>query len=371
MFLKRLDRYMLREMGAPFLVGQAAVAVMLTGTVLYNNADTFINYSIPAMGIAKIAFYFLPYLISLTMPVAVAIGSSLMVSRMARDSEITVMRAAGISLRRIFLPVIFLGLVFSGFDFWFGEKVVPAANVAFEKTLSALSRNIQFLVPTANQFVQSPDKKYGVMVGSIQPHKDGTATLSNVLVTIYGPAGSLPSIVMANTADYADGVWTLHDAKSHVYTNGGRDEQYMEVKTWKMNLRLAERAFNSIMLQLPLYSSAATRTFSELNAQVQQQRKFGYKNDRDLLEWHFKLSVPFSCLVFAIVCPPLALRFARAGSFMGVLLSIAVVFVYWNTLLAAKIIGGHNPNLLPPAVAGWGQNIIFSIIGLVMLRREE
>ena len=70
--LTRLDRYIVREMVVPFLIGQAAVTMMLTGTVLYNNADTFLNFGIPALGIVKIAFYFLPYLISLTMPIAMA-----------------------------------------------------------------------------------------------------------------------------------------------------------------------------------------------------------------------------------------------------------------------------------------------------------
>jgi lipopolysaccharide export system permease protein len=67
--MKKLDRYLLREMIVPFLIGQGAVVLMLTGTVLYNNADSFLNYGIPASGVIKIALYFMPYLMNLTMPV--------------------------------------------------------------------------------------------------------------------------------------------------------------------------------------------------------------------------------------------------------------------------------------------------------------
>src|SRR5688500_15180569 len=123
--MKRLDRYIVREMVVPFLIGQGAVVLMLTGTVLYNNANVFINYEIPAIGVAKIAFYFLPYLIHLTMPVAMAVAASLTVARLSRDSEITAMRAAGISLKRIFVPIFILGILLSIGDFYFGEKVVP------------------------------------------------------------------------------------------------------------------------------------------------------------------------------------------------------------------------------------------------------
>src|SRR6266481_558582 len=118
--MKRLDRYLVREMIVPFLIGQGAVVLMLTGTVLYNNADTFLNYGIPAKGVAKIAFFFMPYLVNLTMPVAMAIAASLTVSRLARDSELTAMRAAGISLKRIFLPIFVAGIALSVLDFYFG-----------------------------------------------------------------------------------------------------------------------------------------------------------------------------------------------------------------------------------------------------------
>src|SRR5437868_4906479 len=136
--MKRLDLYLVREMFVPFLIGQGAVVLMLTGTVLYNNADAFLNNEIPALAVVKIAFYFLPYLINLTMPVAMAIAASLTVSRLARDTEITVMRAAGISLKRIFLPLFFLGLLVSVADFYFGERVVPWANLQFERTMTSL-----------------------------------------------------------------------------------------------------------------------------------------------------------------------------------------------------------------------------------------
>src|SRR5205085_10345656 len=148
----------------PFLIGQGAVVLMLTGTVLYNNADQFLNFHIPAVGIVKVAFFFLPYLINLTMPVAMAIAASLAVSRLARDSEITVMRAAGISLKRIFLPVFIVGFLLSIGDFYFAERVVPWSNQKYEETMSQLSRELRFLVPQERQVVQSTDKRYTAYV---------------------------------------------------------------------------------------------------------------------------------------------------------------------------------------------------------------
>lgn len=370
--MTRLDRYLVREMLVPFLIGQGAVALMLTGTVLYNNADTFLNYGVPALGVAKIAFYFLPYLIHLTMPVAMAIAASLPVSRLSRDSEITAMRAAGISLKRIFLPLFAVGLLLSGVDFYFGERVVPWANQRFEQTLSDLSRSLKFLVPQERQVVQSPDRKYTAYIGRMEfQGGENRAKLYHVTITAYGPDSAYPIIMLAETADYHNGIWTLHDARTHIYRNGGLEEQFL-LGNVSINFRLAERTFNLIYLNLPLYSSStAVRSFRDLSEDLARQRRAGWVNPRDVLDYHFKLSVPFSCLVFALVCPPLALRFARAGHFMGVLLSIVLVFVYWNMLLAAKILGAKFPDAIPPPLAAWSQNILFSLIGLYCLWRGE
>ncbi len=368
--MKIVDRYLAREMIVPFLIGQAAVVLMLTGTVLYNNADTFLSYQIPALGIAKIAFYFMPYLVALTMPVATAIAVSLAVSRLSRDSEITVMRAAGISLRRIFAACFAAGIVLSFGGFLFGEKIVPWANLQYERTMAQLSRSIRFLTPQEGQVVQSADRRYTAYVGRLTVSGKKTI-LQDVTILIRRPDNPIPTVVHAASADYREGRWTLHDARVHIYEEGGDREVFSRGKTFYIDFRLPERMFNMIYLQLPLYSAAATVSFRDLSARIAVQRRSGYVNPQDLLELHFKLSVPLSCLVFALICPPLAMRFARAGGFMGVLLSIILVFVYWNTLLAARIIGSRYPGILPPAVAGWGQNVLFSAVGVWFLWRSE
>ena len=378
--MKRLDRYLVREMVVPFLIGQCAVVMMLTGTVLYNNAETFLNFGIPALGVAKIALYFIPYLVNLTMPVAMAVAASLTVSRLTRDSEITAMRAAGISLKRIFLPVFIVGVALSVADFYFGEKVVPWSNQQYERTMTDLSRNLKFLVPQERQVVQSVDKKYTAYVGRMEMSAQGhRAKVHDVLFIESSTPGNIgasgmPTVIAAEHADYNDGVWTLFNAVTHVYQNHGIDEKFIYSQSITINLRLAERTFNFIALNLPLYSSGsdtATSSFAELGKRIAIQRKSGWVNKRDLLDYHFKLSVPFSCLVFAIICPPLSLRFARAGNFMGVLLSIILVFIYWNTLLAAKIIGSRYSDVIPPFVSAWGQNLVFAGIGAYFLWRGE
>jgi lipopolysaccharide export LptBFGC system permease protein LptF len=227
--------------------------------------------------------------------------------------------------------------------------------------------------------VQSVDKKYSAYVGRIEYAGSGNkARLYDILfiaTTSIGPArgGSeeAPTVVTAQVADYDDGIWKLHNAIVHEYSAHGLDERHMRLETMSINFRIAERAFNALYLQMPLYSNTSSSSAQELYTRISQQRKSGSVNKRDLLDFHFKLSVPFSCAVFALACPPLSLRFARAGNFMGVLLSIILVFVYWNALLAAKILGTKYADSIPPVAAAWGQNLVFAALGVYYLWKQE
>jgi lipopolysaccharide export system permease protein len=131
------------------------------------------------------------------------------------------------------------------------------------------------------------------------------------------------------------------------------------------------------LLQLPMWKMAGstTRTFVQLKETIDHNRKEGIYDVFLLLDYYFKLSIPFSCLAMAVCCPPMALKFARGGGFMGTLLSICLVFVYWNTMLLMRILGSPSgasqTALLAPMPAAWGQNIIFLALGLWVLKKSE
>ena len=179
--MKSIDRYLLREMIVPFLIGQGAIVLMLTGSVLYNNANVLLMNQIPMVYVAKMVLYFLPFLVHMTMPVAMAVAASLMVSRLGRDSEITVMRSAGVSLRRVFRIVFIMGLFVSVGDFLFGEYVVPKAVNKLNDVVTEMTINIPNLRPQSGQFIVSSDQGYAIYVETMLQHK-GYLELRNIVI---------------------------------------------------------------------------------------------------------------------------------------------------------------------------------------------
>jgi lipopolysaccharide export system permease protein len=379
--MKLLDRSLLREMVVPFLIGQAAIVLMLIGSVLYNNATVLLMNQVPLVYVAKLILYFLPFLIHMTMPVAMAVGTSLAVSRLGRDSEITVMRASGASLVRIFMPFFVMGLIVSVGDFFFGEFVVPLSVQRLEAVLAEIPNHLPKLQPLAGEWIISNDKSYAIYVKTMIPRRQYIELHDAMIVS--GPKAiysgeSAPITVYAENGRYQDGHWLLEHPAAFTYSTDGKRVNQMSPRVMDFYVTVDPQAFQSgFLLQLPMWTMArsSNRTFWQLGAEIKRNEKQHISDVLTVLDYQFKMSIPFSCLVMALCCPPLSLRFARGGGFMGVLLSICLVFVYWNTMLLARILGTPGPDaaapLLSPPIAAWAQNVFFVLLGLYVLRKSE
>jgi lipopolysaccharide export system permease protein len=211
--MKLLDRYILREMVVPFLIGQCAIVLMLTGTVLYNNANVLLQNQVPVVYVVRMVIFFLPFLVHMTMPVAMAVAASLAISRLGRDSEITVLRASGYSLRRIFRPIFLTGLLVSIADFYFGEYIVPPSVQRFDDVVAEMITHVPRLSPVSGQYIVSTDQSYVLYVKSMIP-KPGYIDLYGVQIVaspkiIYGGDSAIPVVVDAEHGRFENGKWTL------------------------------------------------------------------------------------------------------------------------------------------------------------------
>ncbi|HZH99158.1 MAG TPA: LptF/LptG family permease, partial [Fimbriimonadaceae bacterium] len=88
------------------------------------------------------------------------------------------------------------------------------------------------------------------------------------------------------------------------------------------------------------------------------------------VKYHTRYSMPASCIVFALVGPVFAIWLGRSGGFVGVLLSILLVFLYYNLFVISTEIFGKN-GWLDPVTSAWLPNAAFLVLGLFGLRRLE
>ncbi|HET6453136.1 MAG TPA: LptF/LptG family permease, partial [Armatimonadota bacterium] len=178
--MKKLDKYVLKEMIAPFLVSILAFVVLLIGRVIFDNITFIIEKRVPFMLVMRLIVFQLPWIAGMVIPLGSLFGSSLAVNRLARDSEITSIRMAGTPLRRIFLPIFIVGFFASVVTLWLGESVTPWANRKAQATVRYIW-GLQRVPPIqTNVFFES--EGYYFYVQRADRTVPGKLTLRNVMI---------------------------------------------------------------------------------------------------------------------------------------------------------------------------------------------
>jgi len=369
--IKRMDRYLLGEMVLPFVGGILLIVVMLVGNTLFPLIEDIVRNGIPPLIVARLIVFNIPILIPLTLPPGVALASAWAVNRMARDSEVTPIRMAGVSLCRLFLPIIVVGVLASGVSFLVGDRVVPAAWREFQKTQSQMFSYALEASPALASNKVFTFQDYAFHIREIRKDPNGKSSRLHLYgVTIYqNPTepGGFPTLITAKSADYDRDVWTLYEAHAMTFDTEG---------LVKLEARNLPGKTITLPLQVPVESlsqaSVGTlddQTMAQLGARMDALARTGQDNTAVAFSYYAKLGLPFLCLAFALCAPPLALRFARAGAYMGIFLSIIMVWVAWNTLLLTKILGLAGK--MPPSLAAWSPALLFAVLGVYFLWRAE
>jgi len=359
--MKTLDKYVAKEMVVPFVAGFLVVLVLLVGNIVYNNIGIIV---------AKIRqwpdliYYILlqtPYFVMLSLPSGALFACSLAVSRLARDSEITMMRMAGLSVRRIFLPVFVAGALVSAVAYAFQEGVTVWAERESVKVLRRL-----WLAPgpppvEANVFFRVDN--YYFYVGSVT-RQGGKLQLGNVMIYEPPTTGGFPTLTTARSAAEENHVWVLKDGITFRINAQGDPELFARFPRMKLDLR---RPLTDYFVQEQKTPKAMS--ISELREQMKLLKAGGLEGKAYQLELGYKLAIPLSSLVLLLCVAPLSLRFGKGGGFMGVLIGIVVLFFYWNVILFSRVLGETGG--LSPVLAGWSEVIIFTILGAFLMWKIE
>lgn len=369
--MKRLDQYLLGEMLLPFVSGVLLIIVMLVGNTLFPLIEAITKNGIPLMVVAKLVAFNLPTLLVLTLPAGTAVAASWAVNRLARDSEVTAIRMAGVPLRRLFLPIFGLGLAASLTAFLVGDRVVPPANREFQQTQTQMGAYALQALPNIASNKVFTFEDYSFHIRQIQPAPGGDISRLHLDgVTIFkNPEGSgFPTLITAKSATYDHDVWTFYGVRTYIIDANGSVTYELTGSPATMDLRVPLAGLEQSATLTP-----EMLTMQELGTEMRALAGTGQRGtdvyNAVAYNYYAKLSLPFICLAFALFAPPLTLRFARQGAYTGLFLSILMVWVAWNTLLLGKFLG--DAGKLSAPLAAWAPDALFTTLGVLFLWRME
>ena len=175
--------------------------------------------------------------------------------------------------------------------------------------------------------------------------------------------GLLSRLVSAKKGEWIDGSWWLEDGKVFEIT---KDNNVSVLFT-----------FDKQALQLNLTPEEASRTsrtpdemtLKELYREINMMKQKGMDVSKLVMIFNLRFSVPWACLVLAIVGAAVGSRSQRSSSGMGLGLSVIIVFVYYIILSFTQSLG--DAGYLHPVFAAWIANIVFLIIGAGLTLRAN
>lgn len=192
--MRLLSRYLLRQLAGPFAFALSALTGMLLLNQVAKRFGDLVGKGLPPNVILEVLLLFLPFIVALTLPMAVLVAVLYGFSHLAADNEITAMRATGVSVAQMLLPVFVAGVAVAAFNFLFIDQVLPRSNARLRTLQMDIGRIRPTLAMKEQIINQLPPTEYFIRSGLIE---QGTGRLHDV--TIYDL--SLPS---ARRVIYAD-----------------------------------------------------------------------------------------------------------------------------------------------------------------------
>ena len=252
-------------------------------------------------------------------PTAVLIGSLLSLGTLAGNSELTVMRAAGVSIMRIVLSVMRAGFILLVCVAVIGEWVVPASERQAQKVrASGLQKTVS--LAGAGDFWARDGQRF-FYVSRIFPDMN----LGGVSVYELSQDNQLKRITLAKSAQYIDGKWKLDEVKQTEFIDGRVESQKIKSVVWQKLLN--QELFN--VVSVSPYNMSATDLY--------KYAKYLKKNDLDASHYEIifwvKVFTPISSLVMLLIAMPFVFgsqRSTGAGNRMLVGLLLGIGFYLLN-----------------------------------------
>ena len=182
--MRLLSRYLLRQLVAPFLFGLAALTSLMLLSQIAKKFGALVGKGLAWSVIAEVFALSLPFIVAMTLPMAVLLAVLYAFSHLAADNEITAMRASGISVYQILGPVLAWGVVMSVINFVFVDQVLPETNARLRTLLIDIGRKKPTLELREQVINEVPPSQYYLRAGRIDA---ATGRLKDI--TIYDMGG--------------------------------------------------------------------------------------------------------------------------------------------------------------------------------------
>ncbi len=405
---KTITRYVIQEMLGPFGLGILIFTFVLLMDKVLALMEMVVNKGVKLSVVLELLAYTLPSLLVLTLPMAVLVATLTAFGRLSTDSEITAMKASGVSLYALFSPVLAFSIVACIATFFIYANALPWGNYQFrlktyelartKASIGLKSRMFDRTFPGLDIYVDQIDDQdnsfTGVMISDARDPRNPQ--------TIFAKRGRLIS-----DEEEMRVILHLEDGVSHPKYPETMAKKYQIVQFPALDILLSLHATGSEGLNIPLtdremgisqlieqYVLYKQRDRAEASAKLPPEDGLpasepvaitpsawllalhiawdsfvstGRFSNPYLVELHKRFSFPFACLVFGLIGTPLGIQSRRAGKSGGYAVSLGLLIIYYLFIASGEQLGDGAK--VPAFFAVWTPNVLLGVAGSWLLVR--
>ena len=361
--MRILRNYFLKEFLGPLFLSLGVLTfVMVFVGNLRRIADLVINKGVDIFSVGKLFLLMMPYIVTYALPVSVLIAVLISLGRLSSDNEIVAIRASGVNLFGLILPLLVVGFILSLGLVIFNDLASSYAHYAYRKTLieigiknpTAAFEEGVFINSFQNYvlFIYHVDQKRNRLsnVRIYEPQGEGKPTR-----TIVAKGGEFISLPEKNAVKLKLIDGTSDEPDPNNPTNFFK----LNFKTYFMNLNMNQANTKGDVEKKP-----ADMTIQELRNEAVKLKNEGINPAPLIVEINEKITLAFSCFIFILIGAPLAVITRRREKSINLGIAILIMVIYYPLLIGCETLAIEN--YINPELALWIPNILMGSIGAIL-----
>ena len=355
--MKKIDYYILREFSIIFLFVSIFFVLVSFIVDIFENLNRFIDNEVTNDILIDYYVASLPEMISVTIPVTCLVASVFTYGMMVQRKEWLVFKSSGLSLYRLALPILFVGLFMSIGSFYFENNIVIKNNkIKNEIKDNHLKKNRNKAKDKSiyeNVYLQ---KNQNYLI-AVEEYNDINQTIVNLNFIELSDGKMIRRIdSKKSTWKPLEEKWKIRDYSIREFDNSGSEKMIATSKQDSLlNLNFTPEDINQTG------NSSEEISYNQLKNQIVTLKNNGVNTVKWEVDLHYKIAYSFISLIIIFCGIPLSVFRSTTTLAFGGGLSLATIFAYIVLLKFGQSLGYAGS--LSPFLAAWFSNIIFIIIG--------
>ncbi len=362
--LNIIDKYVYREFIPPFIVSTLFFTVLFLLQRLEKLSEMAFEKNVPVPVVLELLFYTIPFTVAITIPMGTLFGTLFSFGRLAQDSEIIVLRSSGVSLYRIFRPVLILGVLITSFLFYFMNYVMTETNLRYKSIFINILYSNPGVVMTPKYFTSFADGYQKITAMKIM---EGGG-LEYVYLYDIDPRSKNVKMIYARQGRWINNSFNTTQLSLNLF-----DGEIIQFNQSDRNVidrikfeKIAVNVINNIRSIELANQGLREMSFIKVRELIQSQLTHQQNvHPYVYIEYHRKFTIPLACIAFIVISIPLTVNIRHQNKGAGLGLSLVIVLIYYSLMTTFEAMG--KKEVVNPQLALHLPNIIFGITSIILL----